>query len=54
MSYETWHAVHLLVYLGVALSFVHQLGGPDLAGHRVLQVLWALLYTQVFALVLTG
>jgi len=52
VSYETWHAVHLLVYLGVALSFVHQLGGPDLAGHRVLQVLWALLYTQVFALVL--
>ncbi len=52
VSYETWHAIHLLVYLGVALSFVHQLAGPDLAGHRVLQVGWALLYTQVFALVL--
>jgi len=52
VSYETWHAIHLLVYLGVALSFVHQLAGPDLAGHRILQVLWALLYTQVFALVL--
>ena len=52
VSYETWHAVHLLVYLGVALSFVHQLAGPDLAGRPILQVLWALLYTQVFVLVL--
>lgn len=51
VSYETWHTVHLLVYVGVALSFVHQLAGPDLAGHRLLQVLWALLYTGVFALV---
>jgi predicted ferric reductase len=52
VSYEQWHAVHLLVYAGVALSFTHQLAGPDLAGRRVLQVLWALLYTGVFALVL--
>ena len=52
VSYETWHAVHLLVYVAVALSFVHQLGGPDLVEHRVLQVLWALLYSGVFALVL--
>ncbi|MDX6209866.1 MAG: hypothetical protein QOE24_2257 [Frankiales bacterium] len=52
VSYETWHAVHLFVYLGVALSFVHQLAGPDLAGHRVLQLVWALLYVQVFTLVL--
>ncbi len=51
VSYETWHTVHLLVYVGVALSFAHQLAGPDLAGHRALQVLWALLYTGVFALV---
>jgi predicted ferric reductase len=52
LTYERWHAVHLLVYVAVALSFLHELGGPDLAGHRVLQVLWALLYTGVFALVL--
>jgi len=52
VSYERWHAIHLLVYVGVALSFVHQLAGPDIAGHRVLQVAWALLYTQVFALAL--
>jgi predicted ferric reductase len=52
MSYERWHAVHLLVYLAVALGFVHQLAGPDLAGHRIVQISWALLYTGVFALVL--
>jgi predicted ferric reductase len=52
VAHETWHNIHLLVYLGVAMSFVHQLAGPDLAGHRPMQVIWALLYTQVFALVL--
>lgn len=52
VSYESWHAVHLLTYVAVALSFLHQLAGPDLAGHRVLQLLWALLYTAVFGLVL--
>lgn len=52
MSYEAWHALHLLTYAAIALSFVHQLAGPDLAGHRALQIVWALLYTNVFALVL--
>jgi predicted ferric reductase len=51
VTHETWHTTHLLVYLAVALGFAHQLGGPDLAGHRQLQVLWALLYTSVLALV---
>jgi predicted ferric reductase len=51
VSYEIWHGVHLLVYIGVALSFSHQLAGPDVAGHRLLQLAWALLYTAVFALV---
>jgi predicted ferric reductase len=52
LSYETWHTLHLLTYAGVALSFVHELAGPDLAGHWLLQIGWALLYTYVFALVL--
>jgi predicted ferric reductase len=52
VAHETWHNVHLLVYIGVALSFLHQLAGPDLAGHRPMQIAWALLYTQAFALVL--
>jgi predicted ferric reductase len=52
MSYETWHALHLLTYVGVALTFLHQLGGPDLAGHRLAQLAWALLYVYVLALLL--
>ena len=52
IPHERWHTVHLLTYVAVALTFVHQLAGPDLAGHRIVQVLWALLYTQVAALVL--
>jgi hypothetical protein len=28
VSYGTWHAIHLLTYGAVALSFVHELVGP--------------------------
>ncbi|MFE4542358.1 ferric reductase-like transmembrane domain-containing protein [Arthrobacter sp. NPDC056727] len=52
VRYETWHALHLLTYLAVALSFAHELAGPDLAGHRLAQVFWSLLYTAGFGLVL--
>ena len=52
LRHETWHGVHLLMYLAVALSFAHMLAGPDLAGRPVLQVTWALAYTHVVALVL--
>ena len=52
LSYERWQAIHLLTYLAVALSFLHQLAGPDMAGHRVAQVGWALLYLHVFGLVI--
>jgi predicted ferric reductase len=52
LRHETWHGLHLLMYLAVALGFGHMLAGPDLTGHRVLQIGWALAYTHVFALVL--
>jgi predicted ferric reductase len=52
LSYERWHTLHLLTYVAIALAFVHALAGPDLTGHRVLQITWALLYTQVFALLI--
>ncbi|MCU1391755.1 MAG: ferric reductase [Ilumatobacteraceae bacterium] len=52
LSYERWHAVHLMTYVAVALAFMHQLAGPDLTGHRVLQIAWALMYVHVFALLL--
>ena len=49
---ETWHGMHLLMYVAVALSFAHTLAGPDLTGHLALQIGWALAYVHVFALVL--
>ncbi len=52
LSYERWHGIHLLTYVAIAMTFFHQLAGPDLAGHRVVQVGWALLYTTAFALLI--
>jgi ferredoxin-NADP reductase/DMSO/TMAO reductase YedYZ heme-binding membrane subunit len=52
LRWESWYALHLTTYVAVALSFTHQLAGPDLAGRPWLQVTWALLYTFTFALVL--
>jgi predicted ferric reductase len=52
LSYEAWHALHLSMYAAVALSFSHQLAGPDLAGRPLMQILWSLTYTYTFALVL--
>jgi predicted ferric reductase len=52
LRWETWHALHLTMYLAVALTFSHQLAGPDIAGRPWLQIAWGLLYTATFALVL--
>ncbi len=52
IRYETWHGIHLVTYVAVAAAFVHQLAGPDMAGHRAVQVGWALLYAGAFGLVL--
>jgi predicted ferric reductase len=52
LSFEAWHTAHLLVYVAIALSFMHQLGGPDLVGHPWLQIVWALLYCYTFGLIL--
>ncbi len=52
LSYEVWHGVHLSTYVAIALSFLHQMGGPDLAGHTLIQIVWALMYTHAFGLVL--
>jgi predicted ferric reductase len=51
LSYERWHALHLLTYLAAGLAFSHQLAGPDLAGRPVVQIAWGLLYAYAFALV---
>ena len=52
LSYERWHGIHLLTYVAIALSFAHELAGPNLAGHRVVQVVWSLAYAYAFALLL--
>lgn len=39
MSYGWWHLLHLVVYPGIAISFAHQLYGPDLLSSPV-RVLW--------------
>jgi predicted ferric reductase len=51
LSYETWHVVHQLTYVAVALSFVHELAGPNLAGQPLVQVLWTLMHAYALALV---
>jgi ferredoxin-NADP reductase len=53
VRHETWRTVHLLVYAGAALAFVHQLpshdlaAGPHLAGVPVAAWLWGFLHMQI-------
>jgi predicted ferric reductase len=51
-SYERWHLIHLSAYIGAGLAFAHQLAGPDLAGWKAGQILWGLLYSYAYFLVL--
>lgn len=50
VPHETWRAVHLLTYLGVALGFVHQLAGPDVAGSVLTVWMWSMLHATVAVL----
>jgi len=52
VSYETWHGIHLLTYVAIAMSFIHEPAGPNLAGQPVVQVVWTLLHAYALALVL--
>lgn len=51
VSHEAWHGVHLLTYVAISLSFIHELAGPNLAGHPALQVAWTLMHVYALALV---
>jgi len=45
LRYESWHAVHLLVYLAVLLGFLHQVSiGEDFTGSPVGTLYWWSLY----------
>ncbi|MFN8521048.1 MAG: ferredoxin reductase family protein [Chloroflexota bacterium] len=49
VSYETWHGIHLYVYLAVAFGFLHQLTlGEDFVADPLARVLWVGLYVVAF------
>lgn len=51
LRYETWHGIHFLTYLAVALAFGHQINTADVATHNPLHY-WLALNFLVFGLVL--
>ena len=53
MKYETWWVIHLYTYLGVALSFMHQiLTGGMFIGHPLNRAYWIGLYLSVVLAIL--
>jgi predicted ferric reductase len=53
VGYHTWYFIHLYTYVAIALSFAHQLIGPDFATHPLNQAIWIAMYAIVAALLLT-
>ncbi len=55
MSYETWYFVHLTAYVGIVISYSHQITlGSMLSGDRLLRWLWGILSAYVLLLVVLG
>src|ERR1019366_2743130 len=53
LSYDTWHFIHLYIYLAIALSFGHQLAvGTDFERDPVAVGFWVALYVVAGLLVL--
>ena len=51
LSYETWYGLHLYAYVGIALSFLHQVTiGADFIGDTVAIWFWTGLYIVTFGL----
>lgn len=49
LSYESWHGIHLYVYLAVAFGFLHQLTiGSDFTGEPLATAFWIALYVIAF------
>ncbi len=49
LSYETWHGIHLYIYLAVAFGFLHQLTiGADFIDDPVATTFWIALYLVAF------
>ena len=54
ITYETWWVIHLYTYLGVALSFMHQiLTGGMFIGHPLNRAYWIGLYVAVVVAIAT-
>jgi predicted ferric reductase len=54
LSYDTWHFIHLYIYLAIALSFGHQLAvGTDFERDPAAVGYWLALYVVAALLVLT-
>ncbi len=51
LRYEAWHLVHLTVYAGIALAWVHQVPtGNELSANHVASAYWTALYVVTLAL----
>jgi len=54
LSYDTWHFIHLFIYLAIALSFGHQLAvGTDFERDPAAIAYWVALYVVAALLVLS-
>jgi predicted ferric reductase len=55
LRYEWWHAVHVSVYLGIYLSFAHQVNsGVHFVGSAAMRVTWTSMYVLTAALIVVG
>jgi predicted ferric reductase len=53
MAYETWWAVHLYMYLAIALGFSHQLAdGVSFVGHPLARLFWVVVWASTAGVVL--
>ena len=51
VSYETWYGIHLYVYLGIALAFLHQLAvGADFVDDPMARAYWIAMYVGAIGL----
>lgn len=52
LSYETWYLMHLTAYVGIVISYSHQITlGSLLSGDRLIRFLWGILFVYVIVLV---
>ena len=53
MRRERWWAVHLFMYLALALAFAHEIAlGPSFVGHPMTRLIWSLAWASTAGVVL--